>query len=125
MTDFGKTSVDMIRARLEAIIRKITRVGSGAKTGFWVGDVAAERQVADDLASGRVHWHEALLRANAGIASLDEGDADLALEYLLEAHSFAVDALGLRLSRVRDQEGLKVLAKPAQPRGRKKTAKPE
>ncbi|MDP5309138.1 hypothetical protein [Paracoccus spongiarum] len=119
----GKTSDDMIRARLEALIRKIEGVGHGATTSFWVGDAASERQSKDDLQSGRTYWVTALKNAKNGIRELDNQNCDFALEYLLEANSLAIDALGLRLSRVRNEEGLKLLAKPAKPRGRPKKNK--
>lgn len=120
MSDFGKISVEAIRGRLQTLVGQINGVGSGATTGYWVGDAAAERQVQDDLESGRLFWSTALRRAESGLKALDNDNPDFALIYLLEAHQLAIDALGLRLSRVRDQEGLKLLAKPAKPRGRKK-----
>ncbi|KGJ04992.1 hypothetical protein IT41_08195 [Paracoccus halophilus] len=120
--DFGKTSGEMIQARLETLIRQIEAVGYGATTSYWVGDVVTERQLKDDLASGRTHWTTALARARSGIRALDDENYDLALDYLLEANSLAIAALGLRLSRVREQEGLKLLAKPAKRRGRPKKA---
>lgn len=118
--DYGKTSKDMIRARLQSLIRKIEGVGAGATTSFWVGDKVAERQLKDDLDSGRTYWITALKNARSGIRELDHENFDMALEYLLEANSLAIDALGLRLSRVRDQEGLRLLAKAAKARGRPK-----
>lgn len=117
----GKASADMIRASLEALQLKIEGVGHGAAKGYWVGDKVGSRQAEDDLASGRTDWDTAWRFARNGLTALDAEDADLALAYLLAASSLAVNALGLRLSRVREAEGLRLLAKPARPRGRKKS----
>jgi hypothetical protein len=120
VTAFAQVGADHVRARLERLKAQIEAVGHGATLSLWAGDKAAERQVQDDLSGGRLAWETAWRNCCHGLDALDSGDADLALCHLLEAQAMAINALGMRLSRVRSEEGLKLLAKPAKPRGRRK-----
>lgn len=119
MNHKASVSARAVRARLKALYERIEAVGHGASYGFYVGDTAAERQNADDWASGRGAWETAWLNTKLGLEASDSGNHDVALLFLLEAQAMAIIALGTRLEQsARPGRGLELLAKPAGRRGR-------
>jgi hypothetical protein len=115
MTDASDDRADeavMLRRRLTRIFQ--ATAGAANPGGWWVGDVAGERQVKDNLAAGRLSWQAAHGFARNGIAALEAGNIDMARDYAWEATEHFISAV---LTRVRPSE-LAVLNKPAARRGR-------
>lgn len=105
---------DALRSRLERIAQATAGADNLPPPAWWTGDVAAERQVNDDVSAGRVHFRTAHNYATSGIDALDEGNTEKAELCAWEAYHFLVTAL---LCRLRPSD-IEVLHKPAQKRGR-------
>lgn len=105
---------DSLRRQLTAILEKTAYTRDFPGGGFWVGDIAAERQVLDDLRSGRLELRAARDHAEAGLSALDGGDLEMASVCLTSALWLYIDALEKRVP----PEGKRLLRKPAGKRGR-------
>ena len=104
----------LLRERLAKILAK-TRSGDQLNPlGWWVGDTAGERQVMDDVSSGRAFWSSAFHNAEYGLQALDAGDIDAAYLRAWAATDFYVAALEKRVRR----SDMSVLDKSARRRGR-------
>ena len=111
----------MIGRQLTSIKGKTESAASLGYSGWWVGGVAGERQVQDDIAAGRLEWHGAHHSAESGLEALGQGDADMAASYLHEAIWQYIAALE---KRVRSSD-MEVLARSPGKRGRKKQNLPK
>ena len=105
---------DLLRSRLEALLQKTHTAAQLPSGGFWVGDVAGERQVSDDIAAGRLNWRTAHRFAASGLQALDADNLELSQIYAWAATDLYVAALE---ARVRPSD-LQVLGKAAKRRGR-------
>ncbi len=111
-------NADRMRQRFQAVLA--TTAGAETPTfGFWVGDTAEERRAADDLAAGRIEWHQARENAQRGLRILDaDGDQELIGIYLEQAEGLARAALMRQLPA----NAIAALSTPARPRGRRPNA---
>lgn len=105
---------DLLRDRLLTLIEKTKSAERLKAGGWWVGDVAGERRMRDDLVSGRVYWTNAHDHSRRGLESLDAGNRELALTYAWSATDFYVAALE---SRVRPAD-FAALGRSSERRGR-------
>ncbi|SJM33008.1 hypothetical protein [Mesorhizobium delmotii] len=110
-------SADPLHDRLSRLVTKTAGAEAIGPGGWWVGDVAGERQVLDDLAGGRLHWRQAHSAALSGLDALKSGDHDLADAWAWTATDLYVAALEAFLHRVRPKEK-PLLTRPAGRRGR-------
>ncbi|RWO51022.1 hypothetical protein [Mesorhizobium sp.] len=113
---------DPLHDRLTILVKKTegadsSRVGGG----WWVGDIAGQRQAYDDLAAGRLQWQQANRFAHQGLEALKNADRETASICAWAATDCYVAALEIR---VRPSD-MRVLKKPAAKRGRppKKSSK--
>lgn len=104
----------MLRLRLNRLFDATASGADLPPPSWWVGDVAAGRQVQDDIAAGRNSWREAHRCAREGLAALAEPDLEKARTYAWIATDHFIVAI---LTRVRPSD-LAVLQKPAARRGR-------
>jgi hypothetical protein len=111
-------NADSLRTGLNWILR----ITESARTlpadgivGYWDGDIAGERQVRDNWAAGRAHWHTAHANAKHGLEALERGDLEQANMWLQQAKTFCIEAL---LKRVQPED-LAALARPSKKRGRR------
>lgn len=105
---------DALKRRLLRLQEATASAASADVGGWWVGDVAGERQVADNISAGRLSWRAAHRCAKAGLAALAEDNLEMAQTYAWEATDHFIAAV---LSRLRPSD-LAVLEKPAARRGR-------
>ena len=105
---------DSIRDRLTRIA-VFTAASSGVNAlGYWLGDVAEERRIEDDLGSGRADWKGAHRAAKLGVESLDAGNLKAAEEFAWIAVEYLLAALNSRI----EPADLKFLSNSAARRGR-------
>lgn len=104
----------MLRHRLDRILKATKSAADLPPPSWWVGDIAAGRQVQDDISAGRNSWREAHRCSRAGLEALDSGDIEKAQTYLWMATDHFIAAI---LTRMRPSD-LAVLQKPAAKRGR-------
>jgi hypothetical protein len=107
---------DSLRWQLTAIKDKTSSAETLKLGGWWVGDVAGERQVRDDLAAGRLEWRAAWNSARSGLKALDQGDLVKAGVWLANARSHYISVLE---KRVRSQD-MEILSRPSKKRCRTK-----
>jgi hypothetical protein len=105
-----------LRRQLTTIKNKTANSITMDPGGWWVGDVAGERRVLDDLGAGRLAWWQAHNSAESGLAALEQGDLELAEVCLTNALWLYIDVLE---GRVRPAD-MKILGKPSKRRGRPK-----
>ena len=105
----------ILRRRLDRVIVSTAGAEDLPGGGWWVGDVAGERQTRDDMAAGRLSWRNAHRCAREGLAALDEGNLEKARTYAWIAYDHFIAAIMTRL-RPSDWD---VLHKPAARRGRR------
>ena len=105
---------DRLHGRLIALLKKTKSAAGLPAGGFWVGDVAGERCVGDDMAAGRLNWRASHQCARSGMTALEDGNLELAQSYVWQATDLYIAALE---ARVRPSD-MKVLDKPAERRGR-------
>jgi hypothetical protein len=105
---------EAIRHRLTMLKIKMESAKKLGPAGFWVGDKAGERKVLDDCAAGRFQWRSGYKSAVLGLETLDNGDAEGALEFAWIATDYYVSAIERRL---RPSE-LAELSRSSQRRGR-------
>jgi hypothetical protein len=84
--------------------RRLTRLAdataSAAKlrpASWWVGDVAGQRRVLDDMAAGRLNWSSANKMARLGLKALAEGDLEMAEICAWSATDHYIAALEARI----------------------------
>ena len=88
-----------------------------AVPGYWVGDVADERRVKDDIKAGRLAWRSrASDRPEWGYKALPTGNLALAKELLVDRDGLVHRALESRI----EPKDMAFLSNSAQRRGRQK-----
>jgi hypothetical protein len=92
-----RVTPDALRERLSRILAKTASARNVEPLGWWLGDRAAERRVADDLTAGRIHFLGARENAEHGLEALDGGDLELASAALDQAELLYVAALECRV----------------------------
>lgn len=106
---------DPLFDRLTSLVKKTEGIESSrVGGGWWVGDVAGERQVYDDMAAGRLQWLQANRFAHQGLEALENGDKEMASLCAWAATDCYVAALEIR---VRPSD-MQVLSRAAARRGR-------
>lgn len=108
-----------VRRQLTAILRKTASAADLPGGSFWVGEVAGERRVLDDLRAGRLAWRSAHQSAQDGLDALDGGDLEMASAHLTSALWLYIDVLE---KRVRKQD-MQLVHRPAGNRGRPRGAR--
>ena len=103
-----------LRRQLTAILAKTATASNLPSGGWWVGDVAAERQNLDDLRAGRTAWLAAHNSAERGLEALDSGAPEMAAMSLTNALWLYIDVLE---KRVRPSD-MRMLGRPAGRRAR-------
>jgi hypothetical protein len=109
------SKAELYRSRLNRILAATNAAQNMGPPGFWIGDIAGERQFKDDLKAGRGSYRTAHQKAVAGIKALDDGDLEMAELYAWEAHHFYIAALECRPVRPSEQHRQTT---PAKKRGR-------
>lgn len=104
----------MLRRRLTRLFQATAGAAKQGSGGWWIGDVAGERQVKDNLAAGRLSWRAAHRCAREGLTALEDGNLDVARSYAWDATDHFISAV---LTRVRPSD-FEMLNKPAARRGR-------
>jgi hypothetical protein len=103
-----------LRSQLTTIKNKTASAEILKPGSWWVGDLAAQRQVRDNLAAGRLEFRGAWHSACYGLDALDEGDLDAAEIWLTNALWLYINVLE---KRVRPDD-VAMLARSIQKRGR-------
>lgn len=105
---------DHLHGRLTRLLEKTASAKDLNPGGWWVGDVAGERRVQDDLKGGRLYWRSAHDMARRGLEALACENREMAESCAWEATDLYIAALE---TRIRPSD-MAALGRSSQRRGR-------